>query len=177
MPRRLLISAFAALAVLSAVGCQTPTEVFLHQRHRTDFALQPEELETVQFYISRDMLARNTDPADADTPQSVIIVNRETPGVVVDAGDTWLRVSFQEGGKGIYFVTVPERESAYWIATKLDDGGLAAMRDQPNRLLSDGIDTFRIVFGSNARLLINGNDLQRLIGTRTTLQGREPAKQ
>lgn len=175
MPRRLLIRAFATLAVLCSASCQTPTEVFLHQRYRVDYALQPAELESVQFYISREVLARNTDPADANTPQSVIIVKSETPGVVVDTGDNWLRVSFQKGGKGVYFVTVPERESAYWLATKLPDGKLAAMRDQPDRLLSDGIDTFRVVFGSNARLLINGKDLQRLLESRTTLQGREPA--
>jgi hypothetical protein len=176
MHGRLSICAFATLAVLSAIGCSTPTEVFLHQRHREDFALQPKELEKLQFYISREVLARNTDPADANTPQSVIILKEGTPGVVLDTGPTWLRVSFQQGGKGIFFVTVPERESAYWLATKLEDGQLAAMRDQPTRLLSDGIDTYRVVFGSNARLLVNGKELQRLIATRTTLQGREPAK-
>jgi hypothetical protein len=174
MPRSLTICALGTLVLLTTAGCQTPTEVVLHQRHRIDFALQPEELESVQFYISREVLARNTAPADADTPQSVIILKRETPGVVVDTGPTWLRVSFQAGGRGVYFATVPERESAYWVATRLENGQLEPIKEQPEHLLSDGIDTFRLVYGSNARLLISGKDLQRLIGERTHLKGRQP---
>lgn len=83
----------AALLLLAA--CATPTQTFLHRAHRQNFALRPDELESIQFYVSTEILARNE--AQPDSPAGVVIVPVGTPGAVLEVGENWMRVSFSEG--------------------------------------------------------------------------------
>ena len=46
-----------ALALVAA--CATQAEVLMHRTHRLNYALQPEELERMQFYISTNVLAHH----------------------------------------------------------------------------------------------------------------------
>lgn len=169
----LAVLTLAVLMLLAA--CATPTQTFLHRTHRLNFALQPAELEGVQFYISTEILARNE--AEGDSPAGVVIVPVRTPGAALDVGESWLRVSFSEGGRGVYFVTVPEpgAESAYWLGTKLPGSGeIKRVKDLDDKVLHTDAGAFRVIRGDTARLMINSDQLEKLIEKRTHLKGRAP---
>jgi hypothetical protein len=169
---RALIGCVSVVALLSA-GCITRTQTFLQNGHRANFALQDNELKQLQFYISTALLARNL--ALADRAGGVIIVKEGTPGAVVEVGPTWMRVSFSEGGEGVYFTTVdtPAGESAYWIATKDEQTGeLRRLKDTTPRVIRSSAGTFELLQGSNARLLVDSGDLDRIVSSRSHLPGR-----
>ena len=85
------------------VGCSTPNRSFLQKSHRELFLIEPEELKRLQFYVSNDIVVQNQSAIDAGmvSTEDVIIMRAGTPGVVLGVGDNWLRVSFQEGGRGV----------------------------------------------------------------------------
>ena len=163
------------LAVLLTTACATPKQVFMHKWHRQNFAISDDELKTVQFYISTEVLAMDLTPGEKGTPQSVVIVPSETPGMITETGPDWVRVSFQRGGSGVFFATVVTGggDSAYWLATEVEGrDGLRRMRDLDEKILRVGDAAYRLKHGSNARLLIDGKDLENLIKARTHVPGR-----
>lgn len=163
------------LAVFLSTGCATPKQVFMHKWHRQNFAISDEELKTVQFYISTEVLARDLAPGEKGTPQSIVIVLSETPGMITETGPDWVRVSFQRGGSGVFFATVVTGagDSAYWLATEVEGReGLRRMRDLDEKILRVGGAAYRLEHGVNARLLIDGKDLENLIKQRTHIPGR-----
>jgi hypothetical protein len=167
--------ALALLAVFFAASCATPKTAFMHKWHRENYAIEDEELKTVQFYISTEVLAKSLAPEREGTAESIVILPEETPGVVTEAGPGWLRVSFQEGGSGVHFVTVVSGagDSAYWLATEVEGReGFRRLKDLPEKILRVQGTGYRVVHGANARLLIDGEDLQRLIERRTHITGR-----
>jgi hypothetical protein len=158
-------------------ACAAPRQTFMHRGHRQNFALQPKELESVQFYISTDVLARNQ--AAPDSPDGVVVIPVGTQGALVEAGDDWLRVSFSPDGDGAFFVIAPTGggDSAYWLATHTDDGTkLTRVKDLDPKVVRTRGGDFRLIYGDGARLMINSKQLQELIDKRTHLQGREPGK-
>ena len=157
-------------------ACGTPKEPLLQVRHRLDYALQDEELERVQYFISQEVKAMSEAPGLAGTPQGVVILPLGTPGAATAVGPNWIRVSFSPGGRGVPFVAVDSKtDSAYWIATELEgEPGYHALRHAKTDILRvDGVD-YRLVYGTNARLLISSKDLQKLIEKRPHLPGRAP---
>lgn len=168
-----MIAACAALLLLA--GCASPRQTFLHRSHRQNYALQAQELEGVQFYISTEVLARNE--AAGDSAESVVVLPVGTPGVVTEVGPDWLRVSFSPGGEGAYFVTVPDTgaDSAYWLATRADAASQPKrLKDLDPKLLHTSTGEYRLVYGDGARLMIGSQQLLELIDKRTHLQGRKP---
>ena len=166
----------ACLAVLVASACATPKEVFLHRAHRENYALTPAELESVQFFIERKVVARAVQGQGAN---DVVIVPEGTAGAAVEVGERYLRVSFQSGGAGVAFVALQTRggESAYWLATSVEgQSGYHALKDLRDKDLVVPAGTFDMVAGANTRLLISSKDLQRLIKSREHLQGRKPGQ-
>ena len=63
--------------------------------------LSDEEIKGIQFYISDRVLVQTESPTERSpiTGGNVILVARETPGVVTDVGPEWIRVSFRKGSK------------------------------------------------------------------------------
>ena len=174
MNRAKLLAACLFVAV-AAGGCATRTEVFLQNAHREKFALEPDELETVQFFINKQIVAREDGAAEG--AGAVIIVEEGTRGAAVEVGPRWLRVSFSEGGRGVPFVAVDTRsgESAYWLATEVEgEPGFHPVKNVPGRLLRVDGQVFRLVSGASTRLLISSNDLDKLVEQRTHLGGRKP---
>ena len=170
---RVLISCVSLVALLAA-GCVTRTQTFLDTGHRANFALQDSELKGMQFYISTSVLARNK--ALADAPGGVIVLQEGTKGAVTEVGPTWLRVAFTEGGEGVYFTTTESRsgDSAYWIATRDEKTGeLVRIRDINPKVFRSPSGTFELVHGSEARLLVDSGDLDRVISSRSHLPGRQ----
>jgi hypothetical protein len=164
------------LAVLILAGCATPKEVFMHRWHRENFAITDQELKTAQFYISAEVLAKRLSDDGPATAESVVIVPAETPGVVTEAGPDWVWVSFQAGGSGVPFVAIltGKSDSAYWLATEVQgEPGFRPVREVPDRILRVGGEAYQLLSGYNARLLISSEDVQRLIGARTHIPGRE----
>lgn len=174
MSRAMLLAACLFVAAATA-GCATRTEVFLQNAHREKFALGHDELETVQFFINKQIVAREDGAPEG--AGAVIIVAEGTRGAAIEVGPRWLRVSFSEGGRGVPFVAVDTRsgESAYWLATEVEgQTGFHPVKDVPGRLLRVDGQVFRLVSGASARLLISSGDLDKLIDERTHLGGRKP---
>jgi hypothetical protein len=174
MNRAMLLAACLFVAV-AAVGCATRTEVFLQNAHRVKFALGHDELETVQFFINKQLVAHEAGAADGSG--AVIIVDEGTPGAATEVGDSWLRVSFSPGGRGVPFVAVETRagESAYWLATEVEgESGFRPVKNVPGRELRIDGRVFHMRSGASARLLISSKDLDKLIKQRTHLKGRKP---
>jgi hypothetical protein len=150
-------------------------EPFFHKWHRVNYALQDQELKQVQFYISTEILARNLSPEAKGTAESIVIVPERTPGVATEVGPDWVRVSFREGAEGVLFIAVAGRSgsSAYWLATEVPGArGLFPVKDLQDKAIRIRGTTFKLVHGSNARLLINSEDLRELIDQRTHIPGR-----
>ncbi|MBW2415697.1 MAG: hypothetical protein JRG76_14420 [Deltaproteobacteria bacterium] len=177
--RRHALPWLATALLLALTACSTPRQTFLHQSHRTNYALQPDEIEASQFYISSEILARNLDPATVNTPAGVIVVPVGTPGGVVEVGDDWLRVSFTAGGAGVIFTTVRDQsaDSAYWLATAVEgQDGFVPVKDTKDKVLRTKAGNYEVVYGHTARLLINSDQLEALKQSRTHLQGRPPSR-
>jgi hypothetical protein len=172
LPRRRAVLISLLLAALAPTGCATRTEFFLNRAHRMNYALETEELQSLQFYISTDVLAHEIGTKTEGTPTSVYVVKRDTPGVVTEAGPTWLRVSFGPT-RGAPFVTVPDEEddSWYWLATEVEQG-LRRVRDVDDKVVVVDGRRFRLAYGINARLLVNSKDLRKLIEKRAHAPGR-----
>ncbi len=173
-PRRRLFPALLALATSAA--CAASSQPFLDRAHRSNFELQPAELERVQFYVSDDVLAHELGPSGTlEGPDHVIVVNRGTRGVVTDTGPHWLRVSFG-AGDGVLFLADPNAkpDSVYLLATDGDAGQPPRrVQDLEDRVVRVGARRFRVIYGGSARLLINDGDLERLIEARPHAPGRE----
>ncbi len=172
MPKRLSIVGLALAAGLVFSGCTTPKETFLKVQHRENFALQDEEIARLQFYISREVLARNT--ADPTAASSIIVVPAGTAGRASEVKEDYIRVSFDRGGQGVYFLALPEgRDAVYWLATEIPGKpGLHALRDLDPPIIRVPEGEFELIKGSGARLLVNSDDLQKLIDSRRHAQGR-----
>lgn len=171
---RSLACVLAALVMLAA--CAAPQQTFLHRRHRENFALQADELRSVQFYISTEVLAR--DESAGDTPEGVLVLPIGTPGAVTEVGPSWLRVSFSPRGDGVYFATTSDStqpDSAYALATRMNpDAPPIRVQELKDHRILTGERELRIVYGDTARLMIDAGQLQKLIDSRTHLPGRAP---
>jgi hypothetical protein len=171
---KLRVIAVLGLSCLPAC-VTTPPDVFLHKEHRLDYGIQEAELKGLRFYISTDVLARQeVGPETSSSPDGVILVAAETPGVVTEVGPDWLRVSFEKGGRGVPFLARMDRgqDSAYWLATELPGGGFEQVRQVPERTLAVQDRKFVVVRGYNARLEVDGEELTKLIESRRHIKGR-----
>ncbi len=164
----------ALLATLLCAACATRMETFLQTEHRANYSIQDQELKQLQFYISLEVLAKNV--ADEGAAESVIVVPVGTPGVVTEVGPDWLRVSFTEDSAGVYFLALKTAggDSVYWLATKAESSSaLIAVKDQDRKLIRSPLGEYELIYGDRARLLVDSNDLEQLIATRTHVVGRE----
>ena len=94
--RRHQKQAWIALLSLLVLASCTPSykEMFLNRTYRENLSLQDEELKTLQFYISTNVLVQYESPSGKQS----LLLPEETPGVVTAVGPDWLKVSFREGG-------------------------------------------------------------------------------
>jgi hypothetical protein len=169
----------AWLAVCVWLGCAPSTQFFHDREHRATFELQLEELRTVQFYASEEILAHEVGASGVlEGPDHVLIVARGTRGAVTDAGPHWLRVSFGSG-QGALFLANPDAQpdSIYLLATEAEAGGRPVrVKDLAEPIVRVGERRFRVIRGSAASLLIDDDDLSRLIEARAHAPGREPSR-
>src|SRR5207249_10849112 len=96
------IAALLGILLLSACGTEQIDPPF-YRAYRDQYAITAEELKTLQFYISGDVLAHAVDASGGGTPAQAVIVKQRTPGLVREVGPNWLRVAFTEGGEGVLF--------------------------------------------------------------------------
>jgi hypothetical protein len=169
----------AGLVVCIWLGCAQSTQFFHDRAHRATYDLQPQELRSVQFYASEEILAHEVGASGAlEGPDHVYIVASRTRGTVTDAGPHWLRVSFGPG-EGVLFLAKPDArtDSIYMLATEGDSGGAAVrVKDLADPIVTVGKRRFRVIRGVNASLLIDDGDLSRLIEARAHAPGRDPSR-
>jgi hypothetical protein len=162
-----------SLAVLSVVGCQRRQYLpFLHQSYRGTYAIEDDEFDGLQFYVSRDILVKDSDSALTGI-ERVVILRTGTRGVVTSATPDTLIVSFEKGNPGVPFVTDPGRsEDRYWFATRLEgESGYHKIKDLPEKVYLLEGRAYPVVYGADAYLLVDGKDMTKLIERRPHLSG------
>jgi len=163
----LLVALFSLLVSCSSA----PPIAFQNNSHRQIYSLNLEDLQKLQFYISRDVVAQYQDA----TGTKSLLVPRLTPGVVTGAGSNWIKVSFREGGVDVPFIADPkEYDGRYWIATEAEGSKeFKKIADLPDKsFLYKGV-RYKLVSGSDAILLVDWDGWKGLVETRKVTEGRQ----
>ena len=175
------LTAIIALGLLAGcAGHEFSSVNFLHVAYRQTYAIEDQEFNKLQFYVAKAILAHEDTGAqgDAGAAGRVIVVPEGTPGIVKEVGDDWLRVSFEEGGPGVFFLTDPTKEEdLYWLATSVEGReGLYAVKDLPQGIILQEGRRFLVMEGADASLLVDGSDMAKLIESRRHVIGRKRAE-
>src|SRR5262249_17191153 len=159
-------------AVIFLCSCSTTAPIaFQNTSHRQTYSLNLEDLEKLQFYISRDVVAQYQDA----TGTKSLLLTRLTPGVATGAGPNWIKVSFREGGVDVPFITDPNQyDGRYWIATEVEGSkDFKRIYELPDRFfLYKGI-RYKVVSGADAILLFDLDGWKRVVETRKVTEGRQ----
>ena len=163
----LLVALFSLLVSCSSA----PPIAFQNNSHRQVYSLNLEDLEKLQFYISRDVVAQYQDA----TGTKSLLVPRLTPGVATDAGPNWIKVSFREGGVDVPFITDPNQyDGRYWIATEVEGTNeFKKVAELPEKSILYKGTRYKLVSGSDAILLMDWDGWKRLVETRKVTEGRQ----
>ena len=165
--RHCFLGLFTTLLLLSNLGC-TAKQRFDHSRHRSNYVLTDEELKSLQFYISMDVLLKMD-----NAPFRLV---KGTPGVVTETGPGWLRVSFRKGGQGAYFVADTSNKTGglYYLAVRNEnDSGYQKLNEIRQRtFVREGVK-YELIYGTGAYLDVNESQLQNVIDSRSVIEGRE----
>jgi len=166
------IAALLGFLLLAACGTEQIDPPF-YRGYRDQYAITAEELKTLQFYISAEVLAHALDASTGvTTPEQVVIVDKRTPGLVREVGPNWLRVAFTKGGEGVLFRLRNDKQSAvYALATRTADGKIALVSELPDPIVSQGDRRFQIIRGADAYLIVSAKDLNRVIDSRRRATG------
>ncbi|MHC4512104.1 MAG: hypothetical protein ACYS5W_00235 [Planctomycetota bacterium] len=154
------------LLVLASAGCSTPPkEGFSHQFHRSNYRLSEQEIKDRNEF----------------TGTNAILVARGTPGVVTEVGPDWIRVSFRKGSKGVPFLADASGEDVialYTLATTVEgEDGLRKVADVPGYMaIHEGV-RYRVLWGYDAYLMIDTEELEALINKRMIGPGRIKAEE
>lgn len=159
----------ALLVLIWLAACAPKAELLLHRHHRQNYALTDPELKTVQFRVESDVLVREIGEGSG----SVTLVRGGTPGLATETGPAWIRVRFTADGPGVFFAAEgPDQESVYALATATaNQPDPVRVKDAPGRTLRVGTRTFEVIQGADARLLVDSEDLRRLIESRVLGKG------
>ena len=143
---------------------------FQNNSHRQLYSLNLEDLEKLQFYISRDVVAQYQDA----TGTKSLLVPRLTPGVATDAGPNWIKVSFREGGVDVPFIADPkEYDGRYWIATEVEGTkDFKKIADLPDKSILYKGTRYKLVSGSDAILLVDWDGWKSVVEGRKVTEGR-----
>ena len=160
-----------AIIFLLASCSSTPPIAFQNTSHRQTHSLNLEDLEKLQFYISRDVVAQYQDA----TGTKSLLLAQLTPGVATGAGPNWIKVSFRDGGVDVPFITDPNQyDGRYWIATEVEGSkDFKRISELPDRsFLYKGI-RYKVVSGADAILLFDVDGWKRVVETRKVTEGRQ----
>jgi hypothetical protein len=162
----LLVALFSLL-----VSCSAPPIAFQNNSHRQLYSLNLQDLEKLQFYISRDVVAQYQDA----TGTKSLLVPRLTPGVATDAGPNWIKVSFREGGVDVPFIADPNQyDGRYWIATEVEGTkDFKKIAELPEKSILYKGTRYKLVSGSDAILLVDWDGWKGLVETRKVTEGRQ----
>jgi hypothetical protein len=161
----LLVALFSLL-----VSCSAPPIAFQNNSHRQLYSLNLQDLEKLQFYISRDVVAQYQDA----TGTKSLLVPRLTPGVATDAGPNWIKVSFREGGVDVPFIADPNQyDGRYWIATEVEGTkDFKKIADLPDKSILYKGTRYKLVSGSDAILLMDLDGWKSVVEGRKVTEGR-----
>jgi hypothetical protein len=169
-----LRATWMALAILPAlVGCaKSPKILFLEHQHVDAYSFTQQDLDRLQFYASSEVVAQDMDaPPGAE---GVVLMNAGTPGVAVASGHGWIRVRFQQGYEGAVFLADPtaQGDTGYALATEDGGGGYSLVRNDDDRILRLGGRRYRVAIGAHSSLLVDRDQLKKLIDSRPHVQGQ-----
>jgi hypothetical protein len=164
----------ATLLLLGACAKPAFNPPFYDNTYRQQYAISAEELKTLQFFISQEVVAHAIDGSPGVAPDQVVIVAARTPGLVRDVGPDWLRVAFTKEGEGALFRTrAGTADSVYALATTTESGTIALVGKLPEPVVTVGGRRYKVVQGADAYLIVSYDDLTRLVKNRPRAGGLE----
>jgi hypothetical protein len=173
-PRFRLRATWIALALLPAVvGCaKSPKILLLEHQHVEAYSLTQQDLERLQLYASSEVVAQDVDAAPG--AEGVVLMDTGTPGVAVGSGQNWIRVRFQKGYDGVVFLADPTTggNPGYALATEDQGGGYSFVQKDDDRILRLGGRRYRVAIGAHSSLLVDRDQLKKLIDSRPHVQGQ-----
>lgn len=172
---RVLWTVSCVITLLLASGCGGRSVLgFYNVAHRSQFAMDESDLERLQFYISKDVVV-HSQPASGLPTETVLVVPKGTPGVVIDSGPDWVTVRFAKGGRGVQFVADANKtEDLYWVATEVEgQSGLYKLNSLPRKVLLHQGQRYLVVEGADAYLLVDKKGLEKFINSRPTVEGQK----
>ena len=161
-------SLLVALALGSLVGCSPNLVAFRHDTHLERYEFTDIDLQKLNFYVSTEVIAHGQ-AAD----ERVLILTPGTPGQAVGLGDDSIVVSFDEAGEGAPFALERSRQ-IYRLASPVPGrAGLHRLQTLKDKTLIVGGRRYKVVQGSDAFLVVEEKQLQKLIEKRPHLGGRK----
>ena len=157
---------FALLLFVSVLaGCSS--HKYFTRAVRADNALSEAELGQLQFYTDQVLVLRREQrhrehevrgglSVVSERQVDDVVIDAETPGVVVGTGTHWMAISFEPGAY-VYFVDIPEN-------------GFYGIGVVGQRQLRYG-DAWHAVLG-NARLMFDADVLENVVHSRREVRGR-----
>jgi hypothetical protein len=168
-----IISCTGLALALALVGCGAAHQTrFLRKQHYEMYGIGERDLAQLQFFVSNKVVAHALDTPGA---AGVLLMETGTPGVTVGAGPDWIRVRFQQGGQGVVFLADPSTSggTGYALATEVDGvDGYRLVRDVPDRILTVGGRRYQVVQGAHAQLMVDTDQLRKLVAQRPHVQGQ-----
>jgi hypothetical protein len=163
--------------VIFTAGCGGPElRRFNHSFHRVNYNITDPELRELQFYTSDDVLIKVVEagPAGgAPVRADRVFVTRGTPGQVVDTGPNWLRISFSEGGTGVFFVANPaDPLDDYHLGRQEPNGELRQFKQVSDTKFVHEGTTYEVIYGERSYISVDAEHLQAIIARRKTVEGR-----
>jgi hypothetical protein len=158
---------------LTLAGCgPTPPTRFLKKQHYEMYGIGERDLAQLQFFVSNKVIGH---ALDAPGAAGVLVMEPGTPGVAVGTGPNWIRVRFQQGGEGVVFLADPSASggTGYALATEVDGAdGYRLVRYVPDKILTVGGRRYQVVKGAHAELMVDTDQLRKLVAARPHVQGQ-----
>jgi hypothetical protein len=165
--------------IISLFGCATnrvPVSDYLRQQ----YTLEEARLQKLQVYVSENIvLERVTDTSGADIEAGElnvfgekieqIIISKKTPGIILEATDAWVKVSFSEG-TWLYFGSVATEGGddpwggKYALFAEKWSGGIGYLK-------FNGFEYRAVKKSSQAVLEIRQKDLKKTVVEKNKLPG------
>ncbi len=178
-PRRFAPLAVAAL--LATLGCSSATKLrsapvrdtFFHVDHRLKYGFTLEDLQRLDWYVNKNVTVTGVREEAPSGAGGTARLQALRVGRLREMGPNWLRVAFDKSSPGAYFVTHGTRENdTYVLATPVgepaEDGTLqfVTVNSEADKALRIGDDTFTVIEGADARLLVGQSMLRQLMRNR-----------
>ncbi|MGH8659543.1 MAG: hypothetical protein ACREV4_14010 [Gammaproteobacteria bacterium] len=180
--KRWLRTTTLLLGAVLVTGCATTSGLipFTHDLRHVH-GLNNEDLMKLQYYLAEPIVLYRSDVSggstvtdgrlitQGDSVVDEIVVNEGTPGIAIDAGETWVVISFEQGASALPFSSDEARRAEwsgiYSLSSSDWNNGIGTVE-------YDGKSYSAIRDSGFAYLLIDKESLSKVVKNKRSLEGR-----